>query len=342
MMKKKVLIVEDSILMQRVISDIINGSHEFTVCGCARDVIEGWAKFNKMKPDLVTLDFELPRENGLALLKKIMDENPVPVLMVSAHTKEGAELTIRALDMGAVDFFTKPSGPISIDMYNYRNELIDKLKTVADSHITAQQKPVLSEKARSHFRELYVGIAASTGGVRALNYIIPSLPAKCGLRIIIVQHMPKFFTASLALHLNERSSMVVKEAQADDPILEGQVLIAQGGFHATIDATGERIVLTDDPPMHGVRPSADVLFSSMARVYRDRTIGIVLTGMGHDGTQGVMEIKKQGGTVLVQDPNDAIISGMPQSAINTQVVDYIVPLKKIPDQIFSFIQAKDQ
>jgi len=342
MTKKKVLIVEDSILMQRVISDIINGSDDFTVCGCARDVVEGWAKFNKLKPDLVTLDFELPHENGLVLLKKIMEENPIPVLMVSAHTKEGAELTIRALDMGAIDFFTKPSGPISIDLYNYRNELVLKLKAVAQSHVSAQHRPHTTKTSKSHFKELYVGIAASTGGVRALNYIIPSLPAKCGLRIIVVQHMPKFFTASLALHLNERSSMVVKEAHADDPILEGEVLIAQGGYHTKLDATGERIVLTDDPPIHGVKPSADVLFTSMAKVYGDRTIGIVLTGMGHDGTHGIMEIKKQGGTIMVQDPNDAIIGGMPQSAINTQIVDYIVPLKEIPDRLFEFVKTKDQ
>jgi two-component system chemotaxis response regulator CheB len=340
--KKNVLIVEDSILMQRVISDIINGSSEFAVCGCARDVVEGWAKFNKLKPDVVTLDFELPHENGLALLKKIMNNNPIPVLMVSAHTKEGAELTIRALDMGAIDFFTKPSGPISIDLYNYRNELLEKLKMVSESSVRAPQKPLPAEKQGSHFRELYVGIAASTGGVRALNYIIPSLPAKCGLRIIVVQHMPKFFTASLALHLNERSSMVVKEAQADDLVLEGEVLIAQGGYHTIVDPTGEKILLTDDPPIHGVKPSADVLFSSMAKVYNERVIGIVLTGMGRDGTRGIVEIKNNGGTVIVQDPNDAIISGMPQSAINTNMVDHIVPLQKIPDHIFDFIKTMEK
>ncbi|MBN2620313.1 chemotaxis-specific protein-glutamate methyltransferase CheB [candidate division WOR-3 bacterium] len=338
-MKKNVLVVEDSILMQRVISDIINASVEFTVCGCARDVVEGWAKFNKLKPDIVTLDFELPHENGLVLLKKIMDERPIPVLMVSAHTKEGAELTIRALNMGAIDFFTKPSGPISIDLYNYRSELLEKLKLVSGSQVQKSKDPHKKARSESSFRELYVGIAASTGGVRALNYIIPSFPAKCGLRMIIVQHMPKFFTASLALHLNERSSMVVKEAQDRDPILEGEVLIAQGGFHATIDPTGERIVLTDDPPLHGVKPSADVLFTSMAEVYGERAIGIVLTGMGHDGARGIIEIKNHHGTVIVQDPNDAIISGMPQSAINTNRVDHILPLQQIPDKIFDFVKT---
>lgn len=338
-MKKNVLIVEDSILMQRVISDIINASPEFAVCGCARDVVEGWAKFNKLKPDILTLDFELPHENGLALLKKIMDERPIPVLMVSAHTKEGAELTIRALDMGAIDFFTKPSGPISIDLYNYRSELLEKLKLVSDSQVKERKDPDRHTESGTGFRDLYVGIAASTGGVRALNYIIPSFPAKCGLRMIVVQHMPKFFTASLALHLNERSSMVVKEAQDGDPILEGETLIAQGGFHTEVDPTGERIVLTDDPPVHGVKPSADVLFTSMAKVYGERAIGVVLTGMGHDGARGIIEIKNHHGTAIVQDPNDAIISGMPQSAINTNMVDHILPLNAIPDKIFDFVKT---
>jgi len=190
------------------------------------------------------------------------------------------------------------------------------------------------------FKDLYIGIAASTGGVRALNYIIPSLPAKCGLRIIVVQHMPKYFTASLALHLNERSSMVVKEARDGDLILNGEVLIAPGGYHTTVDGEGKRVVLNNDPPRHGVKPSADVLFDSMASAFKNKAIGLVLTGMGHDGAEGVIRIKKQNGIVIAQDPDDAVIGGMPQSAINTNMVDYVLPLKLIPDKIFEFISRR--
>lgn len=340
MMKTKVLVVEDSILMQRVIGDIITSCEEFEICGFARDVTEGWAKFNKAAPDLVTLDFELPGENGLSLLEKIMKARPVPVLMLSAHTKEGAELTIKSLEMGAVDFFTKPSGPISIDLYNYKEELISKLRTARQARIPA----VLTRKIIRHseaFQDIYVGVAASTGGVRALNYIIPSLPAKSGLRILIVQHMPKFFTNSLAQHLNERSSMVVKEARDDEAILAGEALIAPGGSHIAVDNEGKKVRLIDSPSRHGVKPSADVLFESMALAYSHRAIAVILTGMGHDGAAGAIAIKKQKGIVIVQDPSDALISGMPQSTINAGVADYILPLASIPDKIVDFIKKKE-
>jgi len=331
-MKKKVLIVEDSILMQRVLDDIIGSSRHFAVCGFARDVVEGWAKFNKLKPDIVTLDYELPKENGLVLLEKIMKARPVPVVMVSAHTKEGAALTMRSLEMGAVDFFTKPKGPISLDLIHYRDELLEKLHVAAQARLP-EQRERKTIRAPVHYRDLYVGVAASTGGVRALNYIIPSLPAQCGMRILVVQHMPPYFTASLAQHLNERSSMVVKEAQHQDTIFDGEVLIAPGGFHTHIDETGSRVLVSDEPPVHGVKPSADVLFDSMASAYREKAVAVVLTGMGHDGSNGITKIKKADGMVIAQDPADAVIAGMPQAAIDTGVVDNIMPLVEIPDML---------
>ncbi len=338
-MKTKVLIVEDSILMQRVIGDIVASSSEFEVCGFARDVTEGWAKFNKTMPDLVTLDFELPGENGLVLLEKIMSTRPVPVLMLSAHTKEGAELTIRSLEMGAVDFFTKPSGPISIDLYNYKAELLGKINVTRRARIPELLKRKIIRHAEA-FEDIYVGIAASTGGVRALNYIVPSLPAKSGLRVIIVQHMPKFFTASLAQHLNERSSMVVKEARDNDMILSGEVLIAPGGLHIAVSHDGRKVTLLDTPARHGVKPSADVLFESMALAFREKAAAVVLTGMGHDGAVGAAEIKRHRGSVIVQDPDDAVIGGMPQSTINAGVADYVLPLAGIPDKIADFIRKR--
>lgn len=338
-MKKKVLIVEDSILMQRVIGDIITSSKEFEVCGYARDIVEGWAKFNKQQPDIITLDYELPGENGLTLLNKIMDSKPTPVLMLSAHTKDGAELTLRSLEMGAIDFFTKPSGPISIDLYNYKSELLEKLHSVGEAKL-AETLKTRSKKRISTFRDLFVGIAASTGGVRALNYIIPSLPAKCGLRIIVVQHMPRYFTATLALHMNERASMVVKEARDGDVILDGEVLVAPGGYHIKVNENGSRVMLSDEPARHGVRPSADILFESMATAFKETAVGIVLTGMGHDGTAGIKAIKNHDGIVIAQDPDDAVIGGMPQSAINTGVVDHVLPLKLIPDKIFEYVTKK--
>lgn len=335
-MKKEVLIVEDSILMQRVLGDIIASSRDFTVCGSARDVIEGWAKFNKLQPDIVTLDYELPKENGLVLLEKIMKTRPVPVVMVSAHTKEGAALTIRSLEMGAIDFFTKPSGPISLDLVHYKDELLKKLHIAAHAYLPVFEQAKVFQKTAAH-HELYVGIAASTGGVRALNYVIPSLPAKCGMRIVVVQHMPRYFTASLAEHLNERSSMVVKEAKHEEAIFDGEVLVAPGGYHTRVDAAGTKVLVTDEPPVHGVKPSADVLFESMASAYREKAVAVVLTGMGKDASYGIQEIKGQNGMVIAQQPQDAVIAGMPQAAINTGMVDRILPLSDIPDILMDII-----
>lgn len=334
MSKKRVLIVEDSILMQRVIGDIIASSDAFEVCGYARDVVEGWAKFNKLKPDIVTLDFELPGENGLQLLGRIMKTSPVPVLMLSAHTKEGAALTIASLSMGAVDFFTKPSGAISIDIYQYRDILLDKLHTAA-----VAQLPVIVEDAGvkaevyDEKSQYYLGIASSTGGVRALNLLIPSISEKSGLRVIVVQHMPKFFTATLASHLNERSSMIVREARDGDRLQNGEVLIAPGGQHIKIDDGGERVRLTDEPPRHGVKPSADCLFESMAAVLKSKAIGVVLTGMGRDGAAGLQKIKNMGGKTIVQDPHEAAIGSMPQSVIDLGSADFVLPLAQIPQKI---------
>lgn len=336
-MKKRVLVVEDSILMQRVIGDIVGVSDEFEVVGYAQDVIEGWAKFNKLKPDLVTLDFELPGENGLVLLAKIMASKPTPVLMLSAHTKEGAELTIRSLAMGAVDFFTKPSGTISIDIYEYKDVLINKLKLVARAKLPEIRERALPKRV-GRVSNYCLGIAASTGGVRALNYLIPSLPKKSGLRIIIVQHMPKYFTATLAAHLNERSTFVVKEAKGGELTLPDEVLIAPGGLHIKIDQSGEKVILSDEPPRHGVKPSADVLFETMALTLKDKAVGIILTGMGHDGAAGIRKIKESGGLAIVQEPSEATISSMPQAAIDTGMVDYILPLNLIPNKILEVLK----
>lgn len=311
--------------MQRIIGDIIGLADDFEVCAYARDVVEGWTKFNRYQPDLVTLDFELPGENGLTLLKKIMETRPTPVLMLSAHTKAGAELTLQSLALGAVDFFTKPSGPISLDLLEYKQELLKKINTTAAARLPV---PPCSPPSvvSSQVGEYYLGIASSTGGVQVLNAMIPTLPPRCGLRTIVVQHMPKFFTATLAQHLNDRSRVVVKEAQDQDPILPGQVLIAPGGSHIKIHPAGDKVILTDDPPRHGVKPSADILFASMAEMFNQRAIGMVLTGMGHDGSVGLKRIKEMGGIALVQDPKEATINSMPLSAIEHANPDYILPL----------------
>ncbi|MEO0106089.1 MAG: chemotaxis response regulator protein-glutamate methylesterase [candidate division WOR-3 bacterium] len=333
---KKVLIVEDSVLMQRVIGDIIQSSDEFEVCGYARNVEEAWAKFNKLKPDVITLDYELPGANGLTFLQRIMAINPTPVLMLSAHTWEGAEITIKSLSMGAVDFFPKPSGPISIDLYDYKEELISKLKYVARANL----KPVIikpQERASIKKIDFVIGIAASTGGVKALGFLLSTLSKEFGFKIIIVQHMPKFFTATLAIHLNEKSSLDVKEAEDGDFILPGQVLVAPGGSHIKIHSSGKIVTLSNEPPRYGLKPCADYLFESMAQVFQDKALGIVLTGMGHDGTLGLSKIKQMGGITIAQEPTEATIASMPQSAIDAGVVDFVLPLHLIVKKLTELV-----
>lgn len=337
-MKHRVLVIEDSILMQRVIGDIIGACDDLEVVGYARDVAEGWAKLNKLKPDVVALDFELPGANGITLLERIMTSSPVPVLMLSAHTKPGAELTIRALSMGAVDFFTKPSGPISIDLYAYQEELANKIRTVARARLAGSASGVV-RPSRPREAEIFVGIAASTGGVRALNVLLPLLPVDSGWRVFIVQHMPRFFTQSLASHLDDRSSFSVKEAADGDRVVPGTVLVAPGGSHLCVEAKGERVALSDAPPRHGVRPSADVLFESMAEAYGNRTVAIVLTGMGHDGAAGARAIKAKGGRVVVQDPNEATIGSMPQAVIDGGSADAVLALNAIAGRITELVSS---
>ncbi len=325
---KKVLIVEDSVLMQRLIGDIIQSSGEFEVCAYARNVDEAWAKFNKCNPDVITLDYELPGENGLAFLQRVMSIKPTPVLMLSAHTQKGAEITIQSLNLGAVDFFPKPSGPISIDLYDFKEELIAKLKYVAQANL----RPIVSaphEVPCFKKVDFVIGIASSTGGIRALNFLLSSLRKDSGFKIIVVQHMPKFFTGSLAMHLNEKSSLNVKEATHNDSISPDTVLIAPGGSHIKIHPSGKSVILSDEAPRYGLKPSADYLFESMADVFKDKALGIVLTGMGHDGTNGLLKIKHQGGVTIAQEPLEATIASMPQSAIDAGAVDYVLPLHLI-------------
>ncbi|MGB9720023.1 MAG: chemotaxis-specific protein-glutamate methyltransferase CheB [bacterium] len=331
-MKKKILIVEDSVLMQRVIADIIQSSGEFEVCGYARDVNEAWAKFSKLKPDVITLDFELPGENGLVFLQKIMGISPTPVLMLSAHTRQGADITIKSLQMGAIDFFPKPSGPISIDLYDFKEELLSKLKGVANANL----RPIVSVtniKPVTKKSEYVIGIASSTGGVKALNFLISSLNNEPGYRIIVVQHMPKFFTTSLAMHLNEKTSLSVKEATNGEPIVSGTVFIAPGGNHIKVHPSGKMLVLTDDPPKYGLKPCADLLFESMAETFKNKSLGIVLSGMGRDGTAGLRRIRAYGGITIAQEPSEATIASMPQSAIDAGVIDYVLPLRLILNKL---------
>ena len=346
MRKKSVLVIDDSAFMRKLISEMINSSQHFYVCGTAVNGEIGLQKMERLNPDVVTLDLLMPVKDGLDTLKIIMKDFPRPVIMVSAYTKAGARSTIRALELGAFDFIAKPSGEISPDISLIREELLEKLRSAiradlgnlkATSHPDSEKIDTqkLSQPAKSH---RVISIAASTGGPQALLWLLPSLPSDIPATLLIVQHMPRDFTNQFAQRLDKICKIKVKEAEEGDLLRNGWAFIAPGDYHLTLDrkmasAKQKIIKLNQDPPVYGVRPSADVLFYSVAACCGSDAMGIVLTGMGKDGAKGLRMIRDAGGLAVIQSPESAVINGMPKAAISTAGADNIVPL----DEMGNFI-----
>jgi len=340
-----VLVVDDSAFMRKLIAEIIESSGAFHVVGTAVDGVEALQKIRTLKPDIVTLDIEMPRLNGLQALEQIMAEMPRPVVMLSAAGSDlGNDMTLRALERGALDFVRKPSGPVSIDLSMVRVQLMSALeaaramnmgsvRTSAPPAAARNAEPVPRKSSDAATR--VVAIASSTGGPRALAEIIPRLPEDLGAAVVIVQHMPGEFTKLLAERLRAMSSLWVAEAINGKLLRENRVYIAPGGFHMTL--TGEpgnaSISLDESPTMWGVRPAADPLFFSVASTFGPATIGVVLTGMGRDGAEGLRRIREAGGRAIVQDRDSSIIYGMPQAALAAAGTDKIAKLNDIASLI---------
>lgn len=337
----RLLIADDSFLMRQLLSDLLAGVPEIQVVGVARDGEEALALFRTLSPDVVTLDLEMPKMDGLRALEAIQRERPTPVIVVSAYTQKGAQATLEALEKGAFDFVPKPSGTISLDIGKVRDELIAKILAASKF----RQPQLRSEEGGerrirlSHLGtpgEKIVAIGASTGGTRALAEILPRLPAILPAPVVVVQHMPAGFTASLAERLNESSRLRISEAAQGDFLRPGEVKIAPGDRHLVVTPE-RRVLLTQDPPQWGVRPSVDRMMISTAEVYGAGTIGILLTGMGHDGALGMKAIKVKGGTTIAQNQETCTVFGMPQAAIKAQCVDSVLPLYEIPGAIVSLL-----
>jgi two-component system chemotaxis response regulator CheB len=330
----KILVVDDSLLMQRVLTDLLQSDPQVQVIGTARDGQEALQKINTLQPDVVTLDIEMPRMNGLTAIRKIMESTPTPVVMISALTQREAQLTLKALEFGAVDYVPKPSGQISLDMTSVKEELLLKVKTAATANL-APTKPNVTdgEAANLWSSDKIISIAASTGGPPAVTYVLNHLPSNTP-PILVVQHMPKGVTRLFAQGLNNTCKFTVKEAENGDYIQESLALIAPGGNHMTVTKSG-RIKLTQDPPVNYVRPAADVTMTTAAEVYGSKNIGVVLTGMGADGAKGIKAIKEKGGQTIAQDQKTSVVFGMPNVAIQTGCVDVVAPLEKIPKAVLA-------
>jgi two-component system chemotaxis response regulator CheB len=335
--------------MRRMTSQIIDDSGEFVVAGTARNGYDALKQIHAMDPDIVTLDVDMPELDGLSALGYIMSETPRAVVMLSAGTtNSGQEATLRALELGAVDFVMKPSGSISLDLPLIAQRLLEALRAAAAANLAGlrmlPRTPYDGAPARIEpvaRATSAVVIASSTGGPRALSAIVPHLPRALPAAVLIVQHMPAGFTRSLAQRLDAISPLRVDEAEDGDRIVHGRVYIAPGGFHMTVkdDGNGPCIALDTTPPLWGVRPAADKLFKSAAGVFGGSTVAAVLTGMGRDGAEGTRAIREAGGRAVLQDRDTATIFGMPQAALQIAGADRVAGLGEIGQIIGELVEA---
>jgi len=342
----RVLVVDDSAFMRFSITQHLNGRAGIQVIGSARDGQEALELIPTLQPDVVTLDVEMPRLDGISTLREIMVRFPRPVVMLSSLTREGAVTTIQALTLGAVDFITKPER--QLDIQTVMDEAAAKIVRAANARVkpfalirpAAQPKPAVEKTVRPlKTGEPIVLIGSSTGGPRALNEVIPALPASLPAAVVIVQHMPAGFTHSLAERLNAQSKLLVREAQPGDRLMVGQALLAPGGFHMVLDEN-EQVALNQNTPVHGVRPAIDVTLTSLVQRYGKRVISVILTGMGSDGTNGSVLLHSLGGTVIAEHESTCVVWGMPRSVLEKQAVDVVVPLPDVADAIQKAVQEK--
>ena len=331
-----VLVVDDSSLMRRMVSDMLNSASNIRVVGTARDGMEAVEKAEKLRPDVVTMDVEMPRMDGLTALSCIMAKTPVPVVMLTAMDKTEADLAVKSFEYGAVDFVSKPSKTISLDIEEVKNELISKVRAASTVEV---EKMVFKAVERRLIEKLLIPpetdkkvliIGASTGGPQALSEIIPKLHRTFPLAVLIVQHLPVGFTKSFSERLSWQGSIALKEAEEGDAIKPGQAFVAPSGYYTVVK--NGRIELTRRPEGDGMR-SIDAAMKSAAEAYEDKVIGVLLSGMGKDGAEGMRAIKERGGSTIAQDEFTSVIFGMPKAAIDTGAVDKVAPLPDIVDEI---------
>ena len=356
---KKVLVVDDSAFMRKLISEFLTSTKQLEVIGIARNGEDAIAKIKRLRPDVVTLDVEMPKMNGIDALKRIMEECPVPVVMLSSTTIDGADETVKAMELGAVDFVAKPSGTISLDLHKIQDEMVEKVVAASKVNVakitrTFQREsaidpgngsvemtgPLPADRTLGVNSPKMILIGTSTGGPRALQNVLTGLPRQLDAPIVVVQHMPPGFTRSLANRLDGQASIHVKEAEHGEILVKGTAYIAPGGVHTKVVETGGQlsIQLSKEEPKNGHRPSVDILFESASLIRNYAKIAVVLTGMGADGSEGLIKLKEQGEVKAIAESRETcIVFGMPKSAIATELVDRVEHIGDIPRSIMTYM-----
>jgi len=339
MSKIKVLIVDDSAVMRQILKEILSRDSSIEVVGVASDPLMARDKVLRLQPDVMTLDVEMPRMDGLTFLEKLMRAHPMPVVMISSLTERGCETTLRALELGAVDFVSKPKVDVADGTVQLADEILEKVKAAASAKFgVLRRKPAPAPAAKNLLSKpllktthQVIAVGASTGGTEALREFLEPLPADAP-GIVIVQHMPEKFTRSFADRLNSLCRVRVKEAEDGDRILPGHVLLAPGNYHMEVLRSGAeyRVRVFTADPVNRHRPSVDVLFHSCARYLGSNVVGVILTGMGADGARGLLAMRQAGASTIAQDEASCVVFGMPREAIELGAAQEILPLNQIP------------
>ncbi len=333
----RVLVVDDSALMRKLIPQILERDTSIEVVGTAMDGELGLKKIEELKPQVVTLDLEMPRMNGMEALRQITRRHRLPVIVVSAHSTEGASATFKALALGAFDFVTKPRDAASAHMEEIADDLIRKIKAASHTNLMPPPPELLMDPAKVAKKvpnrprvepTKIVAIGISTGGPNALQYLLAELPGNFPGSIVVVQHMPEGFTDMFARRLNECCNIDVKEAQSGDLLIAGRALICPGNRHIKVRRMpmGNIVVLSDEDRVNGHRPSVDVLFRSVANEFGSRAVGVLMTGMGDDGANGLGMMKQAGALTIAQSEESCVVYGMPKAAIEKGFATRVIPL----------------
>jgi len=341
--KIKVLIVDDSAIVRKIFSEELSKYPDIEVIGAAPDPYVARDKIVNLKPDVITLDIEMPRMDGLTFLKKLMKYYPLPTIIVSSLTSKGGKLTLEAMDIGAVDVIAKPGSSYTVG--DMSAQLVEKIRGASRAKLMTKERDEGSSfaesepiKALAQTSNKIIAIGASTGGTEALKKVLVKMPPNSP-GIVIVQHMPANFTKAFAARLNDLCQISVKEAEDNDSVTPGTALVAPGNFHMIFRRSGARyyVEIKTGPMVHHQRPAVDVLFKSTAKYAGANAIGVILTGMGADGAEGLLEMKKTGAVTIAQDERSCVVFGMPKEAIKLGAADKVVPLELITSEIIKMV-----